>query len=483
MPTKVSARNFKPFGLLTEGQIEAIHRGALDVLEKTGLRFVSKRALQILEKGGCQVDYEAERARMAPQLVEQCLEQCPRTFAMRASNPEHNVTIDGGSVHFALFAGMRTVDLDTWEPRVPTVEENNDACKIADGLEFVHGSTSYTPYSEFAGEPPAMILPISTWSRLKYFSKISRIGSAVDSYIFELQMAQAIDVDVFGAMESAPPLTYDESASDCGLACAEAGMPVEPGACGIMGGSHPATLSGALVTAMAEVMGGIVLIQLARPGNPVFAHIFPVPQNMRSGLPRLGAISTSLVQVCWNQIWRTLYGIPTMNGGNGASESKQIDFQVGYEKSMGMLLSAISGASWINIIGGLNAELSYHPVQSVLDNDVAGNITRFLEGVQVTDETLAIDLINQVGPVPGFFLDKMHTLKWWRKETFEPHAADTLPYAEWLKGGRKSALDYARERADQLLAEYRPPLTSAQEAQLDGILEEARTYYRGRGMA
>ena len=152
MPTKVSTRNFKPFGLLTDGQIEAIYRGALGVLEKTGLRFVSKRALQILEKGGCRVDYQSERARMAPQLVEQSLQQCPRTFAMRASNPDHNVTISGDTTHFALFAGMRTVDLDTWEPRVPTVEDNNVACKIADGLEFVDGSTSYTPYSEFARE-------------------------------------------------------------------------------------------------------------------------------------------------------------------------------------------------------------------------------------------------------------------------------------------------------------------------------------------
>jgi len=483
MPATGFVRNFQPLGILTEGQIEVIYRGALDVLEKTGLRFQSRRALQILEKGGCRVDYENERARMAPALVEQSLKQCPHSFTMRASNPTHSITVDGTSVHFSLFAGMRTVDLDTWEPRVPTVEDNNVACKVADGLEFVHASTSYTPYTEFAGEPPAMILPISTWSRLKHFSKISRIGSAVDSYIFELQMAQAIDVDVYAAMESAPPLTYDATASDCGLACAEAGLPVELGACGIMGGSHPATLSGALVTAMAEVMGGIVLIQLMRPGNPVFAHIFPVPQNMRSGLPRMGSISTSLVHVCWNQIWRTLYGIPTMNGGNGASESKQIDFQVGYEKSMGMLLSSISGASVINIIGGLNAELSYHPVQSVLDNDVAGSIARFLQGVQVTDDTLALDLINEVGPVPGFFLDKVHTMQWWRRETFEPHAADTLPYAEWLKSGKKTALDYARQRADQLLAEYRPSLTPAQETQLDSILEEARAYYKERGLA
>ena len=195
-----------------------------------------------------------------------------------------------------------------------------------------------------------------------------------------------------------------------------------------------------------------------RPGNRVFAHIFPVPTNMKTGRPRFGSIGISLAQVAWNQIWRTLFGIPTMNGGNGPSDSKQIDFQIAYEKSMGLLLSAISGASWINAIGGLTGELSYHPVQSVLDNDVAGAIVRFLQGVTVTDETLAIDLINQVGPVPGFYLDKIHTMRWWKKETFEGHAVDLVPYEEWEKTGRKTALDLARERSDQLLAEWKPVL-------------------------
>jgi trimethylamine---corrinoid protein Co-methyltransferase len=476
-------RSFEPLGILTEAQMEAIHQNALGVLQKTGIHFESKKALQILEKGGCLVDYETNRARMAPDLVVHSLKQCPRTFTMRASNPKNSLTIGGNSTYFALYSGMRIVDLDTWETRIATVEDNNTACKIADGLEYVHASTSYTPYAEFAGEPPSMILPISTWSRLKYFSKISRIGSAVDSYLFELQMAQAIDVDVYAAMESSPPLSYTEAASDCGLACAQVGMPVEPATCGVMGGSHPATLAGSLVAGMAEVMGGIVLVQLARPGNPIIVNASPMPQNMRSGLPRFGSISIPLFQVSWTQIWRTLYGIPVMNGGVGPSEAKHIDFQAGYEKSMGALLSAISGVNMINTVGGLTGELSYHPVQSVLDNDVAGAIIRFLEGVQVTDETLAVDLINEVGPVPGFFLDQLHTMRWWRHETFEPHAADALPYAEWLKTGRKTALDYARERADQLLAAYQPSLTPSQEDQLDSILEEARNYYRQRGMA
>ena len=134
------------------------------------------------------------------------------------------------------------------------------------------------------------------------------------------------------------------------------------------------------------------------------------------------------------------------------------------------------------IIGGLTAELSYHPVQSVLDNDVAGSIARFLQSVQVTDDTLALDLINEVGPVPGFFLDKVHTMKWWRKETFEPHAVDTLPYAEWLKSGQEDRPGL-RPPASRHTPGGVPTLTPSQEADLDRILEEARAYYKERGMA
>jgi trimethylamine--corrinoid protein Co-methyltransferase len=250
-----------------------------------------------------------------------------------------------------------------------------------------------------------------------------------------------------------------------------------------MGGSHPATLSGALVAALAEVMGAGVLVQMVRPGVGLIFNSFDIPQNMRSGSPRFGSIAISLFQVCWNQIWRTLYGLPVMNGGIGPSDSKQIDFQNGYEKGMGILLSALSGANMINTVGGLTGELSYHPVQSVLDNDIAGCIMRFLQGVTVTDETLALDLIGAVGPIPGFYLDKPHTMRWWRKETFMPIAADTLSYPEWLKGGKQTALDYARQRADQLLAEYQPALTAAQEADLDRILDDARAHYRSKDLA
>jgi trimethylamine--corrinoid protein Co-methyltransferase len=482
MSVKGFVRKFKPLEILSEEQTEEIHRSALDVLEVTGVQVESERALKIYEKGGCSVDYVDHRVRFPPGLVVQCIRQCPTSFHMKARDPKNDLILGGNAVYFALFSGLRTVDLDTWETRTPTIQDNHDACKVADCLENVHGSTSYTPYCELEGVPPAMLLPVSTWSRLKYFSKISRVGTTLSSHIWEIQMAQAVGVDIYGAMEAPPPLTWNVDATDCAIACAEAGFPVEPGCGGTMGATHPASIAGAVVTGMAEVMSGLVLVQLVRPGNPIIVNCFPPPQNMRTGAPRFGAITTSLFQVMWNQIWRAKYGIPIMNGGVGPSDSKSIDFQCGYEKSMGVLLSALSGANMINTVGGLTGELSYHPVMSVLDNDVLGMIGRFLEGAQVNDETLAVDLIEAVGPIPGFYLNQAHTREWWKREQYLPQVADRLPYTEWLDRGKKGTLDYAKAKVEEILANYQHTLPEDKEEELDRILEDARQYYKKKGL-
>ena len=177
------------------------------------------------------------------------------------------------------------------------------------------------------------------------------------------------------------------------------------------------------------------------------------------------------------------FGIPVQLGTPGPVSSKLIDVQCGYEKAMLCAIGALCGANTINFHGGIFGELVFHPVQAILDDDIAGMIGRFLRGVQVDEETLAVDLINEVGPIPGIYLDKAHTRKWWRQEYFMPKAADRLSIPEWVECGNKSALDYARERMEEILTTHKPePLTAKQEEEVEKILEDARQYYRGKGM-
>ncbi len=130
------------------------------------------------------------------------------------------------------------------------------------------------------------------------------------------------------------------------------------------------------------------------------------------------------------------------------------------------------------LAGAIHGQLTHHPVQAVLDNDLAGMVGRFLEGVEISEDSLAVDLINQVGPIPGEFLSSAHTRKWWRSEQYIPSAADTLTYPEWLATGKKSSLEYARERVEQILATHETePLPDSVEADIQKIMAEARKYY------
>jgi len=110
-------------------------------------------------------------------------------------------------------------------------------------------------------------------------------------------------------------------------------------------------------------------------------------------------------------------------------------------------------------------------------------IGRFTEGVEVNIETLALDLIEKVGPIPGFYLDKEHTRKWWKKEQFIPKVAVRLSYPEWIRKGKKNAIDYAKEKVKEILSTYEPiPLPEEQSREIDKILEEAKRYYAEKGM-
>jgi len=477
MSRKGFTRNFRPLQVLTDEQIEAIHRGTLEVLEETGIRIEHQKALKILEDAGCRVDRSNMRVKIPPALVEECLSKCPSSFHLKARDPKNDLIIGGNTVYFSTFPGMQTVSLDTWEARSATRKENADALKILDALDNLHLITPYTPYFDVEGIPPVMALPESVAAKIRYTTKPQFVGYQHNSEIFAIRMAQALGIEIMGISLAAPPLTYNQDAIESMFRFTEAGFPVFIGSGAVMGGTAPATIAGSTITNNAELLAGIVLTQLIKPGTRVLVSEFVFPQDMRTGAPAFGAIGVSLHQVVFNQIWRK-YQIPRHNSAAAPTSSKKPDFQCGYEKAIAVLTAALAGANVIQLHGGIHGELVFHPLQAILDDDIAGMVGRFIKGVEVTDETLAIDLIEETGPIPGCYLNKEHTRKWWKKEQFIPAVADRLTYPEWIKKGKKSTLDYAKERMEEILTTHQvPPLSREQDKQIDEILKEARRYY------
>ena len=163
--------------------------------------------------------------------------------------------------------------------------------------------------------------------------------------------------------------------------------------------------------------------------------------------------------------------------------SKLIDYQNAFEKTHLALSAALSGANMIAFLGSVSQELAWSPLQAVIDNDAANIIGRYVEGIEISDETMALDLIAEVGQSPGSFLGKKHTRENWQKEYYVPEVFDRLSFQDWERTGKKSVLDMAKQKVEEILASHKPePLTAEEEKSIDKILRDARAYYRKKGL-
>ncbi|MFC2013101.1 trimethylamine methyltransferase family protein [Chloroflexota bacterium] len=473
--------NFAPIKLLSEDQVDEIHRSTLRVLEETGLKIEHERALKLLAKNGCKVDFDTSQVKFPPRLVEECLQMCPKSFRVRARNPENDLILGENTLYFGTSPGMDTVDLDTWEARRPTKKEFYDATTLTDALDNPHITMNYYPWFGWDELPPNMCIPEGFAARVRNTSKPLCTAYSNNCEIFTIQMAQAVGAEAFLAPYASAPLTYYGEGIEALFRIVEAGFPMRCCAGETMGATAPATVAGAIVSSSATALATLVLTQCIRPGARVATLCGAFSQNMKSGLIDFGSIQESLHRAAFIQYWRWLK-IPTMTLTT-FTNSKSIDFQNGYERAIATTIGALSGVNILQTVGCIYGELTLHPLQIVLDDDIANMVGRFIEGIKVDEETLAVDLIHEVGPIPGMHLDKAHTRKWWQSEGFITKAADKLGIAEWMATGKKNSLDYAQERMEKILATYKPlPLTPRQEEDIDRILKECWEYYRKKDM-
>ena len=208
MAQKGFTRKFRPLEILTEGQVEEIHRGTLYILEHTGVVFLHEEVLKLLKNNGCHVDFGNNRVKFPPALVEECIRRCPSSYLIRARDPKHDLIIGGNTSYFTPQVGKDIADQNTWETRTPTRKENYEFVKVMDGLECLHTQWLYCPFFGFEGVPPVMGIPESVAGMFRNSTKIPASGYQTDCEIFTTKMAKAIGSDVLGICVCANPLTY-----------------------------------------------------------------------------------------------------------------------------------------------------------------------------------------------------------------------------------------------------------------------------------
>jgi trimethylamine--corrinoid protein Co-methyltransferase len=474
-------RNFKPLEILNEEKLDQIERGVFHVLEKVGLKFEveTKKTLQIFGDGGCSVDMDKKVVKFPPGLVKECIGKCPGHFRVEARDPENDLHIGGSTVYFQPGPGMWYWDLDTRQPRLPKREEFYDAVKVYDALPNLHFFHANSPNTNMEGVHP-LLSTIETYiARARYSSKVNFFGASAENERFIFEIARVLGAKGFYGGGAISPLGWNNDTINGMIRAVEEGIPLVSNGGSVWGASAPATIAGQLITNIVEDLGPLVLAQLVSPGHPVLPGSFTFPMNMQTGDPFFCNIAISLATAAFTQFWRR-YNIPTFLIEASIPNSKSMDFQSGYEKGMNGLAQALSGAAVVWIHGTVYGELTAHPVQAIMDDDIAGMIGRFLEGIRVNDETLALDLIEEVGTIPGIYLDTEHTRRWWKEEQFIPSVADISNLQVWLKTGKKTTIDLAKEKMREIIAthEVSTPLTSGQEEDIEKILNDAKKYYK-----
>jgi trimethylamine--corrinoid protein Co-methyltransferase len=275
------------------------------------------------------------------------------------------------------------------------------------------------------------------------------------------------------------PLHHDRDQMEGALEFARWGLPIDVTSEPQAGATSPVTLAGLLAQQTADVVSGIAIIQLANPGNPVWYGTCGSIMDMRVGRIAIGAAEMGLINAASAQMAH-FYGIPC-RGTASATDSKTLDFQAGYEKTLILAMAALGGVNKIFYPGTMEGALTVSKEGLVLDDEIAAAVYRLLAGIRVEEATLAVDVVNQVGP-GGHFLKQRHTMQFLTGEHFLPKLANRQTREKWLDSGGKNMADKAHESVEKILAEHKPdPLPPSAEAELERIVREVEAREAKRG--
>ena len=426
-----------------------------------------QRSRQILEAGGCQVDHETERVKFPADLVQWAVDQCPDTFTLRARNPELSLDLGGDMVYFASFPGFTWLDPDTQQRREASVEECAMLVRLCDALPMVH--TLCQPVAHLGDKPPEVELEWVHATELRNTDKTIMGTAFGGSSKWLVKMVAACEQQTLGGICIASPLVIPADQAQGILDYAESGNPQLILSGPSKGATGPATMAGTLVLQNVEILGGTVLAQLASQGCGVMYMGYATPMDMRFGTMASGSAEVGIMAVGTAQMARH-YGMPS-GVFYPMTDAKTPDPQAVYEKHLQTYLCATAGVNYIMPLGGLDNEGTHSPVQMIIDNEVCQMVGKVLDGIRVDEERLAIDLIKEVGPVPGNYLKTEHTRAHWQEEYLIPDVGVREEYNAWVLGGSKGVIERAAEIAHQLMENHQPnPLPAEAERELQEIL-------------
>jgi trimethylamine--corrinoid protein Co-methyltransferase len=468
------------FEALSPKEVEQIHSASMSILEGVGLRVNLQRARKAFREAGATVD-EAERTvRIPERLVRWAVEQAPSQFTLYGADPDFQMQIGADQVNFAaLGTPTKIIDTETDELRETTLEDVRNHLRLIDGLDHIHNSQM----DVWPNDIPMTTIHVEAILAWAQNSRKS-FGMGCYGVMASEDMMRMMAIAVggkeelrkrprfFGICSAMSPLQMINLQLEGIFLFAEYRQPMAMSPEAMAGSTAPATLAGLLAQQNAEILGHITLAQIIAPGTPVLYGSVSTLADMRTGLVALGSVETALITASAAQLAR-FYGVPS-RAVAGASDAKTVDEQCVLERTSTLIPAVLAGVNFVTCGGTLESTMTESHPLLVLDDDLCAVAQRLARGIEVSEETLAVDLIKEIG-WQGHYLDKVHTAQHHRQEHFRPRLLRRDSRGDWQSKGSKTALDLARERVREILAKHQPrQLDPAVEKELQEYLATVR---------
>ena len=445
---------YKP---LNPEQVELIHGEALRLLEEVGMTYESGQdeLLALVKEAGCRVDRSARRIFFPPLLIEEMVAQAPEEFTLY-SRDGHNDLQMGQDRVYAGTGGttVKILDLDTNEVRPSVVEDIRNVARIVEEMKHIHFFQNCCVPNDVPIEHYdlniAFAAMLGTQKHVMFGCNFDQ--SLRDTFRMVTRIAggrEALSVKPIFSISACmiiSPLKFCTQSTVNVRTAAELGVPTTVTSAPMSGSTAPMTMAGTLLQTHAEVLAGITVHQLTRPGAPVLYGGLPAMAEMRTMGYQGGGIECGMMQAAMHQLSQRVE-VPNY-ASSGLSDSKVSDVQAGWEKAFTTGLAVMGGNNYIHHAAGMLESMQCVAYELyVIDDEIIGQACKILQGIATGEDHLALDAIREVGP-GGNYLLSPHTMRHLRHEYFQGNGVSDKGGREvWIQQGCLSARDRAIARA------------------------------------
>jgi trimethylamine--corrinoid protein Co-methyltransferase len=468
------------FRKLSDDQTERLHHASLEILDRTGVVLYEPEAVALLQRKGLPVEAVDEgkgaRVRIPPGLVEWALTVAPKRAVLCDRHGRRVMPLERNNVFFGPGSDCpQVVDVRTGECRPGTLRDVEEASIICDALPNIDFLMSFCIASD---------VDQSVYDRYQMRTMLMNsvkpilfvtmeFGGTRDAVLMAEAVAggeEALRRNPLAALyiNVTHPLRHNAEALQKLLFMAEKGLPTTYTPVVLRGVSGPVTPAGAIAMANAGELAGLVIAQLKREGAPIM--LTGGVNDMLDMRTMVDAYTDPQNRVMLVELAHR-YGLPIF-GLAGCSDSKIPDEQAAAEAAFSIMLESLAGAQMVHDVGYLEGGMRNSIEQMVMCDEMIAYTKHFMKGLEINEDTLALDLIDEIGPF-GDFMAADHTRAHY-KEDWYPKLFDRKPYDDWSRAGGKTLRQRAQEKALKILATHKPePLPAEVVARLDQIVAEA----------